>query len=478
MQFADEEDTDVGIDPYLSSRTTVQGTFWKKLIARNPYYKGRQVEIWDGFIPTSDISTYVLSDVAKWKGIIDTIEIDQNNRVNIECVDILKKLSDIEVPPSIDVKIMTDITSLATQITVNNATYLVGGSSYLRIGDEIMAFSSVDTTAQIVYKITRGAFGTDPASHKTDDKVQLCQYYAPQNPFDLLSSMLVSAASFEATSVDSTALATCKAWPGTETNVCALISKPEKLDKLYNEILELTECKSWVGEDLRVTFKKNIANQGGREYIELNDTANIIYKSGAVDLNPESRISRCALYWDLAATAKEALSEDPADYGRIDVAVDYDAESSVEYAGIANKTIFCRWLQSSLGTEEQMRIYAKNLVSRKVARLRDPQPFINVAVELKDSTIRTGQYAKINTDEMCDIHGAPILAKAQVVKRELIGDNKIKLKLQKVISRPIAIIGSTTIDNYTSASTAEKEYGFIGSTEGQMSDGSPCYHIY
>lgn len=48
--YVDEPDTDVGIDPYVANRASVQGTYWQKMIARNPNFKGRPFRRKVGFL--------------------------------------------------------------------------------------------------------------------------------------------------------------------------------------------------------------------------------------------------------------------------------------------------------------------------------------------------------------------------------------------------------------------------------------------
>ena len=52
LELQDEPDNDIGIDKYVTERTAfpnAAGTFFKKLLARNIYYKGREVLIKNGF---------------------------------------------------------------------------------------------------------------------------------------------------------------------------------------------------------------------------------------------------------------------------------------------------------------------------------------------------------------------------------------------------------------------------------------------
>ncbi|MBK8663228.1 MAG: hypothetical protein IPN18_16105 [Ignavibacteriales bacterium] len=58
VKFADEPElTDTAQDKYYNDRGTIQGTFFNKLIARNPNYKGRTIELYEGLIPLHSLTT-------------------------------------------------------------------------------------------------------------------------------------------------------------------------------------------------------------------------------------------------------------------------------------------------------------------------------------------------------------------------------------------------------------------------------------
>ena len=103
----DEPDTDVGIDPYLDDRVenilATQGTFFKKLLERNPNYKGRLVKEYEGF-EGDPFEEYREIFTGKIENIKRT-----GGKVTIECVDLLKSLDDIEYPIKLKAKITEEI---------------------------------------------------------------------------------------------------------------------------------------------------------------------------------------------------------------------------------------------------------------------------------------------------------------------------------------------------------------------------------
>ncbi len=110
LTFRDERDYDVGIDPYLDKRNpgnlNVEGYFFKKFIVRNPNYKGRIVEIWEGTADEQE-EEFQLKDTLQ----IDNITVN-GDRVKIECVDILKRLDEVQYPVQIDSKLDEDVGAL------------------------------------------------------------------------------------------------------------------------------------------------------------------------------------------------------------------------------------------------------------------------------------------------------------------------------------------------------------------------------
>ena len=322
LSLLDEPDTDVGIDPYVDQRSSVQGTFWKKLLARNTNYKARPATIYEGFLGLTEAEF-----VKKFPGRLENIALGRGE-VRLEIVDMLKSLANVEVPEKLAIKLIADITDTATEMTLSDVTGLDNPAGYVRIGDEIIYYTGVNGTTNQLTGCTRGYFSTTAGSHSANAKVQKVRYYAPANPFDILKEMLLTDAGFAAGDVDSTTFDYWRDWPGGEVDFSAIISKPTKLVKLYFEIVDLLDCRSWVGEDLKVTIRRNIPNEPGISYHYLTDEANIAHNSASVDLNAKSRLSRVSLYWDKMAIGKD---KEDADYNRIDVGVEAEAESPNDY---------------------------------------------------------------------------------------------------------------------------------------------------
>jgi len=103
VELYDEKDNDVAVDPYLSDRTSVQGTYWKKWLARNKNYKGRIIELWEGFDGITEANFEM-----KFAGKVDNIKI-KAGVATIEAVSLLRSLKDIKYPLKTDIKLTADV---------------------------------------------------------------------------------------------------------------------------------------------------------------------------------------------------------------------------------------------------------------------------------------------------------------------------------------------------------------------------------
>jgi len=454
--------------PPPSVRTVTVRPYWKRFLSRNPNYKGRLLEIYEGRVGMAEGEF-----PRTWVGKLTNVTM-QNGEVTFESTDLLKDLSQIDVPPKLDLKLAADLSAVeAGQITLTGVDGL-DESGYIRIKDEVIGYDALDSAAKALRAVTRGAFGTIPAAHSARDKVQKVRYYAPANPWDILLEMLRADAGIADADIDLDAFDRGKRTPGNDLLFRSVLSEPEKLDKLFFEITDLLDAKAWVAEDLRITIRRNLSNAPGRAYYRITDEANIVDGSASVDLNEKSRLTRMLIYWHKNVLGKK---DDPAAYDRLDIAVDADAEAA--YGDVVEKKVFCRWIDPVTNEEDAAERYVKNLGMRQVRRCRDAQPLISLSLSLRDLSLKTGEYVRLTTDELVRFNGDPVANEIfQVVKRELLDDFSVKVSLLKVSTRRLALIAPNNYPNYLIATDAQREYGFISLSTGLMENEDEGYFIW
>ena len=475
VEMVDEPDADVGVDPYLSDRTTVPvASYWKKFLARNGNFKGRPLKIYDGFIglTENDFTT----EGKRFTGKIDNMALSRG-RVSIEAVDLLASLSDVSIPEKLNIKLATDIAIDATQATLSgdDVSSLDAAPGYVRIDDELIKYDHITYGTKIISSLTRGAFGTTAATHNENGKVQKCRYYAADNPFDTMLTILDDGG-IAVGDIDATAFTFAKDFDG-DQNVAAVISEPVKASDLFFELVGLMNCKAWVSEDLKITIARDIPNHPDWTYSTLTDAENLIQDSASVDLNQKSLLTRVSIYWQKDPTGDE---EKVTTFARLNVAVDTDAEGASEYDQESEKVIYSRWLDSTLGAEDAYLEWVAALAARIMWPHRDPMPILEVDVEIKDSSILTGDVLHVSTDELCDRYGNDFdVVSFQVIKREKNDDSVITLKLLRLTPKRILFITPDDAPDYADATETQREqYGYISDDNGQMADGKDGYVIF
>ena len=468
VEFYDEPDDDQGIDPYRSLRSSFQGTFWAKFFARYVNFKGKPFRVYEGAasVPVEDYRQV-------FEGIIDAVTIGDDGIVTFEIVDLIRALSDIDVPPKVGIKLAADVTISADSLTLSSIDGIYDPPAYILVDDEIIGYTGVTTATKIISGLQRGSFATVAAAHDASINVQPVRYYAPANPYDILvDEMLIADARYAAVQVDRMAFDDARDNPGGEIEQSAIITEPTKLGKLYFELLDLLDCKSWVAEDLKISIARNFPNHPDRVYWRFTNAANFLKGSVSVDMNDQSRINTVSLYWGKTAIGKD---DEVSSYSREDIAV--DGEDFYEQPN--DKTIMCRWLRTGYLQEEVLQGFIDDTLYRVIRFYCDALPLLKVKVDLQDAAVKTGQYGLVTTDALVGPEGMPFTdVPFQVVKRQPDGSS-IELTLQMSPGHMICYITPDDAPDWDDATEDERrQYGYIADDYGYISGNVPGYEAY
>ena len=433
--FVDEPDTDIGIDPYVANRISVQGTFWKKLLARNPNYKGRPFRQYQGFVgePENEFQE-------RFAGTIDNITL-KSGKVTIEAVDLLSSLSDVTIAAEIEAELNVDITATSVSLTLTDTDELTESTGYIKLSDEIIYYTAKnDTTNTLTTELQyRGMFGTTAAAHNEGDSVQPVYYFVPDHPYDHMDTLLTLA---EIDSrMNTTAFADYRDFPGTAVDFSAIIHEPTKASDLFWELVNFTNSVVWQDEGQQISIRKLLANEPGRSYGSINDTEHIVGGSSSADLNDKSRVTRVILYWDRTTLGDE---DEVSSYQTIEIAIDADAESANEYNDEIEERLFCRWLRHGYEQDELVEEYAELLVRRRLMAKRDAQEIVTFKLELKDEGLKTGDSTKLTTDALSEVDGTDLTSQAfMVIKRDPSKgkSNELEYKVKRMPKKKIFFFG-------------------------------------
>jgi hypothetical protein len=504
VKLYDEPDTDVGIDPYVTERTSTQGTFWRKLLKRNPNYKGRPIQVYEGFagIPESEFQL-------RFEGKLDNIRFIGKGMVELEGIDTIGDLKRVKLPIAYNVQVSVAANSSVTTMSfkgddvdkLSGSTAIpisptTGLTYYLRIGSEIISYASsnYDSTSNQITGITRGVGGSTSKAIAENDDVSFAPHYNG-NPFDVMLQLLGNSAS----AIDTPGAGISTAFINTpkfeferdftglttEVIVDGWIDEDMDVGKAYFDLVDLMSVKTWVGEDLKINVQRRIPNLPDRTYHKITDDANITLHSDSFDQNEASRFTRGYFLWDYipASDFKEGKN-----FKRREALIDLDLESSNAFNEDVLQIDRSRFFRAGVMSEASEKRFIQNRQRRWLYIHQRALPLIDVDLEYKDSNIKTGEYCKVNTDLFVDDLGNPISsAICQVVKRE-VKDNRVRLRLEKQPDNKTAFIGDSSggagSSAFSEATEAQRNYAFIAaadsasSTGAVMDDSSPAYLIY
>lgn len=471
LKFADELSNDSkGIDPYFSERTyfpNASGTFWRKLIARNPHYRGRTATIKQGFHGLSE------SEYVSRQYIIDQIEIKKDGTVHVILKDFLKKADRAMIPAPTSGTVADDpLSDSATTINYNLDDDKHGeypepsseGDFYIRIDDEICKVTDNDRDNEqftVERAQTIGSIVTVGAEHNLDAKIQLCYVAEAVNGVDIALEMIEDYIPLDVSLIDVTGFEAERDEWLTSFIFTGIISKPMPVSKALQELQESMNANIWWSEeDQLVKFRPFTPLSPGESAAQVswNDDDHII--SINTKGNEDSRVSQAILYY-----SKKVLDDDGKEesYESWSPKKNTNSESSAQYGEPAIKNIFSRWIITGA--------VASVVANRTLARFSDPPKKGRVIVELKDSGTKTANIVKITSDMVVDFNGFTLFEQQyEVIQKRQISRSEFEYHiLDTAFSKRPAFIGPGSLPDYDSATDEQKrDYAFIGNASGQV----------
>jgi hypothetical protein len=470
---------DRGIDPYVSERTynpEDRGTFWGKFLSRNPYYEGRTLKVYYGYInDTFSWSDFVINEY-------DITDIDgpHNGKVTITAKDILIRTygEKAQYPAKSNGKLLAAITSSDTSATltptgIGNSEYPASG--YISIGKEAIGF----TRSGDSLTLTRAQWGTTAKVHEADDDIQLCASWSGTNVVDVLDEILVTGAGIPSAYIpyDNGATGTNKNWDDEKDQwlsagaVTGILMKPEGIDSLLAEFSEQYMFDIWWQADAQeVQIKALSPEPSGVTINTLTDGFNILKDSFSIKRDAKQRISEVQVWYNKTDYSEK---DDIEFFRSARIASDSNVSSTDLYGSSSIKVIKSRWI-STLGQ-------ASALAGRLIARFAYTPEVVTFDVGVKDDALYSmAGRVEVDSWQSQDFTGANDPKKYQVLEiDEVDPGHKVKVTaLTSSFSGRYWFITPDGTADYSSATDADKAaYAWICLDTGLFSDGTDGYKI-
>ncbi len=467
---------DIGVDKYVTKRTYAaldQGTYFAKLLARNPYYQGRPMRIRSGFIT----DPWDWTNFEEREYVIERIEgPSAKGVIKVTGKDILKLADDkrARVPIESAGRLAAAMDTVQTTATMNlddvadaAVEYPTTGGTW-RINDEIMIYAARSATS--VTGITRAQAGTIAAAHAIDDGVQLCKAWSAINIITIIKELLEDFASVASAFIPFTDWTTEKDSWLVNHNFTRTLSEPTGVNTVLSELLQISQIYLW-WDEVAQEIKLKAVRPPGSTTLSIDDDNNIVRDSFAQNDNPDKRISRIDLYYN----PKNQIDVDEVgNYQRAKIVVDANAESSDQYNEKRAETLFAPWFTDANAG------LAITVSSRLLSRYRDNPRLVKFELDAKDSALRTGDQFLLSTDRFPEFDGTAAQKLMQVIRASPHGDRYHYEAVDDAFGGAGRswIIGPDTLIDYASESDANKAlYSWISQDDGQFADGTAAYEI-
>ena len=474
VTMLDHAMSDLGIDKYLSDRTydsATTGTFFTKLMARNPYYQGRTVRIKTGYLldgEDPDAANFITRRYQLEK--IDGP--DRSGKMTFTAKDPLKSLDDkrSQAPRASKGKLALALNNSDGVFDlaiagIGDIEYATSG--FIKIESEIMSFTRVADTLTV----SRAQKNTVAVAHDIDSPVQQCLAYTAINLLTILQDLLVNFGGVDAGLIPTAEWAEEGDLWFIDVNLTALVSSPTGVQSLIGELSEQCQCFIWWDERAQEVKFKGVRPWAFDQIAAVDDDAHVISDSQSVKDRPDERVSQVQVFYGQKNPTEELAR--PWNFARLEVNTDQDSESADEYGEARIKVIYSRWLSTAQGS------LAAGLAARMLSRYRDNPRTISFKLDAKDSTAWTADTILATIRMLTDFSGAPIPSYLQVIEaRESVMGSEYEYILQDsgFTARYFLWADETVEEDYGSAAPAlRSRYGWYANDDDELTNNDDGY---
>ena len=489
IKLRDFMSTDTDTDDHAASRsyiTTDQGSYFEKLLARNPHYVGRTVEVFDGYVAYNGS---IQAQDGKKKYIIDSMFLD-NDVLTIKCKDPMTLADELKakVPtPSnfslgetlntsthshinlrfdgvaLDGSDSADKAKVVAEFGADNAT------GFVRINDEILAYTVDVSGSHASLDFTgRNEWGTkgNTEAYEVDDTVQKCLAFGQydgggtaETINDVAFELLVNQAGIPAEACNNTT-GGIYSWVDEKTNwlstyrIDTIFSEPKEVNKQISQLGSMVGVNFFYDDlSAQIVMRAETPEIDSTGIVRVTDD-HIIEDSYKLIQADKDRISRVYYYYNLRNSIDDR--DKPKSFKNLYVNIDSDSETDFEYAKESNKVIYGWGIKDSST--------ATSVSQRLLNRFKKTPITCTFKLDASYDQLSTGDHFYLSTRHITDIYGAQkIQTEMQVLSTKFDSKNQqflIKAKQFRFGTVNTGKITANDIGGFNAANADNSTVGF------------------
>jgi hypothetical protein len=443
------------------------GSYFSKLLARNPYWTGRKIRIVEGF--ATDGVWYPADSITHTYYVRD-IQGPSDGKVRITAAGPLQllNLESAEAPAPSEGTLAADITAAATTATLSDA--VIAGdypaSGTLRIGDEVMTY----TRSGVTLTITRAQLGTVAATHQAGDAVQWCLVYSSQQIDAIIADLLTTYGGVDAGDLDTAGWATEFTEYLSTYILSAAITQPTKIIDLVRELCNAAGILVW-WDDVAGKVRMRAIRTAMQSDTIWNDRLHLMTRP-VVRRDPTARVSRTDICMDLRSAALDPTDASSYRFRLVGIP---QGDGATEHGSERLMLLASRWLAVSQVLLAERAAYLMTL------QLRDGRQTIVVEVAAKDAAANLGDAIILESADLVDRTGQPRQVKCVAVKREaLMAGSRYRFTLQPLpYAQRVCFLTDVSLADYDAGTSAEHaKWGYLAAaTRPYFTDNTDAYII-
>lgn len=411
IDLVDFVDDDRREDPFYTdpSRDGIDhaaGTYFGKLMARNPWWTGHRLQVIEGWATDG---VWHATDAITHRYFIRDVQGPSDGRVQVTAAGPLQllNLGDIEAPAPSQGVLELDIgeTDAAARIQDPVIAEDYPAAGLVRIGDEVLLYARSGQDLAL----TRGRFGTVAGEHRAGDSIQRCLQYADTPIVGIIADLLTTYGGV------APALLATDEWAEEQAQWLSLyrlggvVSQPTKVLDLVQELLEASATILW-WDDARGQVRLRAVRPAVQPTGTWGDRFHLLGPP-AVKRDLGERVSRTDVLLDLRSADRDP--KDASSYRVRLLGLD-QGESATEHGSPQVRLIATRWIAT-----DQIALAAR-AAFQVTAQLRDGRQTIVVEVGAKDANRQIGDVIEIVSKDIVDTTGQPMRTRTIVIRREAI----------------------------------------------------------
>ena len=425
IKLRDFYSTGATVDPYFESRNLIaleSGSYFQKLIERNPHYVGRPIRVYDGYIDHAGYQQ--LGHGGKFY-IIDKMSLNKDV-LTITCKDPMSLADNLKakVPEPSKFSLKSSLahgTQNSVVLRVDNQDASAakmhayfGLTGHCRIEEEIIKYTRLATDAHISFHTNnRGAWGSKvPAtgdSYDADEVVQKCVVYgeydgtgAANTINNVAYDLLVNEAKVPARAIRNEP--TIKySWADEKTRwletfrIDAIFSEPKDVNKQLAHLASMVGVNFFYDDRIGlIRMRAETPELDINKVLTITDD-NIVKNSLSFSNNDKDRVSRVYYYYNMRDHTADR--DKPKNFKNLYVAIDSDSEIEEEYGKSSSKTIYAYGVNSGNT--------ATTITQRLLSRFKNTPKTVKFKIDASLDILRTGDHFFLTTEHIVDFNGVP-----------------------------------------------------------------------